>query len=185
MEEPSLKTFKDSIHGFSVEYPKGLNVTTSDTYGNRTNLDSLLKDDFILTIQDKKTKDFLKVKYFDLTNPNPSNLNKYQRGKIKWIHDSKLPTTTFSNLPNTTVYAAMIYGMCDGRSGTRWTKSHRFYMIFPKKLLIICSSKQTPRLINYMDTFTQNEYIDIVSPTEEFADIIKSFKLIDTYKKET
>ena len=184
IKEPDIKTFKDSIHGFSVKYSKDLNIITNRKYwSNSTNLDDMLKDDFVVTIQNKKdNKDFLKIKYFNLISTNPSDLNKYQRGKIKWIHDSKLPTTTLPNLPNTTVYAAMIYGMCDGRSSTRWTKSHRLYIIFPEKLLIICSSKETPKSTNYMDKFTSSGYIDLISPTKEFTDVINSFKLIDINK---
>jgi len=182
--EPEIKTFKNSVHGFSVEYSKDLRITTNDEYRNKTNLTELLKHDFVVTIEDEKTKDFLKIKYFDLRRPDPSNLNKYQRGKIKWIHDSELPTTTLSNLPDTTVYAAMIHGMCNGKSGTRWTKSHRLYMVFPEKLLIICSSKETPKHINYMDKFASSEYIDLIATTKEFANIIKSFKLTDSKEKE-
>ncbi len=173
INDSELKTFRDSVHGISVEYSDELALN----YDDDVDLDRLKNsedwkiiftdgNDSLYIVFNKKnrfsknsTAEFNKVDEF---------LQEVRRNQnFKRSHTFKL-----TSLPKTTSYGYTVHWKSD-----KDKYEYRLLIDAPRGAIIVYSNKRYPLSI-FVDQLTTAQYIEKITPSEKLQDVLKSLKLI-------
>lgn len=160
-----IKTFKNDVHGFSIEYPT--DIFTIDSTGDHIkDIDKLLNDDYTLKVKNRETNDYVQIIVYNKNALNPSKGNSNLR---RWIIDNKGTEIKLPNLSETLTQTIA------------YTQHQKLLINLPQKIFVIESSHKI-KSDKKITSLSSEEYINLVAPLKELADVIKSFKLIETKK---
>ena len=172
LKEPSMRTFKNSLHGFSVNYPKDLYVTYDDS---RT-LNKLLNERQTTTFIDGENKLYISAnqEYTFLNSNTHTNYLSKTREFVEYARNYHPHAFMLPNLKQVKSYAIFRTDKIRGGMG------YKLLIDAPHGILVVDSN--TPFKGEHAGVWdlTTNQYIARITPSKKLQNVIKSIRIIET-----
>ncbi len=171
------KKWSNPIHGFALQYHRDLYFNEQDAY----DVAELKNSDYTVRIEKEMTDDVLEsidITLYNIDEPHPSqkHANIVRATENAVASEKKIGTSSHRiTLPHMPDIPAYIFYKKFGKNKAHYA----LYIAIPRGVLVIDSS--TPHeLVSDLSHISFEEYVQLITPYPELADVILSLRLIDT-----
>lgn len=171
-DKVGMKTFKNSVHGFAVNYDSKLEID----YDDASVANYLLENDYEVVFEDGD--DEIYINFYNINDPDPSKKGNSLEGIVKHMDWEESVNVDLVN----------VSGFAMGQGGCNSNASHCYFkLVFKtsKGIVEIKSNKNSGKSyekLNQVSNLTTDEYLNLMTSSKELQDVIKSFRLIETTK---
>ncbi|PID52071.1 MAG: hypothetical protein CR972_03540 [Candidatus Moraniibacteriota bacterium] len=167
-----VRTWKDPLHGFSVQYAHNTRFDAGDSY----NITDLTEHDYWLTVSTDVVGHAGRSVYFTVYNgsdPDPSENHIAYTKMLRTYQRNGGPHIYLPHMPNTPAYIIVYHGK---------NPQERYYgLLFDLGNGNVgrISSNDSASYVPHIQRISADKYVQLITPHPELADVITSFQPID------
>lgn len=167
-EDTKIITWRNPIHGFSLEYPENFFVEYSD----KMTESSFLKSEFLMTLRERESKlGKMTLKFFGDSIKNPSEAQTQYRELLRTLKGGRHREVALGRDLSIRGYAISSNGSDENSE----KKQYGILVELPSGIMVI--SSDTLHSAVDLWSVSDDEYVHLVASQEKFADIIYSIEI--------